>query len=276
MMTRVMLLVMLFVPVTVAAQETATGRPLEGIVVAARTVGSGVLSMADSASQSQAPAARADAGTRRRPSMVGYVEDGTIATQLRVRFDSVRRVQAPDRAEFFYAKCGCYRGMPPTHPYYDKDVPGHRDGVLTDANAQHLAIMGEYAVMANRGSVFVELPVRWLKPQGFASGWFDDQAGISDLRFGAKAGLMAIDNGQATAFLRISVPTGDAAKGLGTNHASIEPAFVVAQQIHDKVGFEAELGGVFPTGGSAGIPASSSDKFSGSVLYYGIGPSFDL
>jgi hypothetical protein len=33
---------------------------------------------------------------------------------------------------------------------------------------------------------------------------------------------------------------------------------------------------VFPTGGSAGLPTSTSDKFSGRILYYGIGPSFDL
>lgn len=276
MMKHLMSLVMLFVPVTAVAQETTTDAIPEGIVVATSTVGSGVLLMADSANQSQAPAARADPGTRRRPSMVGYVEDSTIATQLRVRFDSARHVQAPDRAEFFYSKCGCYWGLPSTHPFYDKDAPGNRGGILTDANAQQLYILGEVGMMANRGSLFVELPVRWLKPQGFAVGSFEDQSGIGDLRFGAKVGLMATDNGQATVLLRISTPTGDPVKGLGTNNLSIEPALLVAQRVNERVGVELEFGGVFPTGGSPGIPTTSPDKFSGSILYYGIGPSFDV
>lgn len=72
------------------------------------------------------------------------------------------------------------------------------------------------------------------------------------------------------------MPTGDALKGLGTDHASIEPAFLVAQRVNDKVGIEAQFGGVIPTGGSPGPAAFGSGKFSGGVLYYGIGPSFDV
>ena len=33
---------------------------------------------------------------------------------------------------------------------------------------------------------------------------------------------------------------------------------------------------MFPTDGSAGLPTAGSEKFSGRVLYYGIGPSFDV
>ena len=149
---------------------------------------------------------------------------------------------------------------------------------MTDTNAQHLYILGEYGFMQNRASVFGELPVRWLKPQTYIStgGIFDDQSGISDLRLGAKFGLMATDRGQATVLLRFTVPTGDAAKGLGTDHASFEPALVVSNALNDRVGLEAQFGAVLPTGGSAGLPTSSPDKFSGQVLYYGIGPSFDV
>ncbi|OFW18722.1 MAG: hypothetical protein A3H97_17830 [Acidobacteria bacterium RIFCSPLOWO2_02_FULL_65_29] len=271
-----MLLVMLLVPVTAVAQETTTGAIPEGIVVAAPTLGSGVLLLADSAAQAQTPAARADAGTRRRPSMVGYVEDSTISTQFRVRFDSMRHIHEPDRAEFFYGKCGCYRGLPPSLSIYDPDAPGNDGGILIDANSQQLFIQGEVGMMQNRGSLFVELPVRWLKPQEFAVGSFEDQTGISDLRLGAKFGLMATDSGQATVLLRVGVPTGDAEKGLGTDHASIEPALLVAQRVGDRVGLELQVGGVFPAGGSAGLPTAGSDKFAGRVLYYGIGPSFDV
>jgi hypothetical protein len=44
--------------------------------------------------------------------MVGYVEDATIESKVRLRFDSAFHDTAPDRAEFFYAKCGCYSGLP--------------------------------------------------------------------------------------------------------------------------------------------------------------------
>ena len=275
-MKRVLLLaVMVLLPAAARAQDSGARSLPEGVVAVAPASGSGVILLADTPAQTRTPAARGS-GSTRRPSMVGYVEDSTIATQLRVRFDAASHIHAPDRAEFFYAKCGCFTGLPATHPYYDKNAPGNPGGILTDANAQQLYILGEYAMMANKGSVFVELPVRWLKPQVFAVGSFADQTGISDLRFGAKFGLMATDNGQATVLVRLAAPTGDAAKGLGTDHFSIEPALVVAQRVHDNVGIEAEFGGVFPTDGSSGLPTSGSDKFSGRVLYYGVGPSFDV
>jgi hypothetical protein len=275
MMKRMMALVMVLAPLTAAAQETRTVAMPEGIVVVAPEGRAGAL-VAGGIAQSQAPAAGADAGTRRRPSMVGYIEDSTITTQLRVRFDSARHLRAPDRAEFFYAKCGCFTGLPESHPFYDPDAPGNADGILTDANAQHLFVQGEMGVMANRGSLFFELPVRWLRPNAFAVGSFDNQSGISDLRFGAKFGLMSTDNGQATALLRVAVPTGDAAKGLGTDHVALEPALLVGQRVSDRVGVEAQFGAVIPTGGSAGLPTAGEDKFSGSVLYYGIGPSVEI
>src|SRR6202161_2874591 len=39
-------------------------------------------------------------------SMVGYVDDATVATQVRVRFDASFHDSVPDRAEFFYPPCG--------------------------------------------------------------------------------------------------------------------------------------------------------------------------
>lgn len=268
--------ILLLVPAAALAQEPAVN-PAEGIVVARpaafRSAASGA-----AAEQTPATAAKPESGTRRRPSMVGYVEDSTIGTQFRLRFDSGFHIQNHDRAEFFYGKCGCYKSLLPTnHPFYDPNAPGPTGGIATDLNFQQLYILGEYGMMANRGSLFVELPVRWVKPQagGFAAGSFGDTKGISDLRLGVKFGLMATNSGNATVLVRVSAPTGDAAKGLGTNHTSIEPALLVSRAF-DKVGVEAEFGGVFPTDGSAGLPTAGSDKFSGRVLYYGVGPSFDL
>jgi len=277
-MKRVIVLAMLLLPVTAGAQNASTGVLPEGIVVAAPAQGPGVLLLADAPAQTQTPAARSDAGTRRRPSMVGYVGDSTIGSQLRIRFDAGYQIASPDRAEFFYAKCGCFRGLPSNLDIFDPDAAGPAPGILSNANFGQLFLLGEYGLMGNRASVFVEIPFRWLRPQTFVpdTGSFANQTGISDVRFGAKLGLMATDTGQATVLLQVTTPTGDSKKGLGTNHASIEPALLVAQRVGEKVGIEAQFGGIFPTGGSPGIPTASEDKFSGSVLYYGFGPSVDV
>jgi len=63
------------------------------------------------------------------------------------------------------------------------------------------------------------------------------------------------------------------AKGLGTDHWSIEPAFLVYQELSRAVAIEGQFAALAPFGGSNGIPASSDKKFAGTVLSYGVGPS---
>ena len=100
----------------------------EGVIAPAS--GSGVLLIADRFEQTPAPAARGGSGSSRRPSMVGYVDDATINSQIRVRFDAGQHTHYPDRAEFFYGKCGCYRGLPTTNAAYDPDAAGPGPGYL--------------------------------------------------------------------------------------------------------------------------------------------------
>ena len=237
-----------------------------------------VLLPAAAAAQTQAPPPRTEPAPKRRPSMVGYINDSTIRSQLRVRFDAGYGLNSPDRAEFFYAKYGWYAHQPSTNVNYDPDAPGPWPGLLADGNFSQLYLLGEYRFSNSRASAFVELPIRWFRPgewiPGFGEG--EKSTGLSDIRFGAKLGLMSSERTQATILFQVTTPTGDAAKALGTNHASIEPAFLLAQSVNDKVNVEAQFGFVIPAGGSAGLPASSPDKFSGSILYYGVGPSFDV
>ena len=226
----------------------------------------------------QAPAAaRPPDSGRRRPSMVGYINDSDISSKLRVRFDAGFGVNAADRAEFFYGKCGCYRGLPVDHPAYDPNAAGPGPGVLTDLNFNQLYVLGEFAV-SPRASIFGTVPVRFLRPQSFApgTGSFGNQSGVSDINFGAKVGLVSTDQRQLTVSLNLAAPSGDALKGLGTDHWSVEPALLYHERAGDRVSIEAQFGEVFPTDGSAGVPTSSPDKFSGKVLYYGIGPSVEV
>jgi hypothetical protein len=70
--------------------------------------------------------------------------------------------------------------------------------------------------------------------------------------------------------------TGDAAKGLGTDHASFEPALLYYQRLSDLTVLEAQFGVWFPFSGSAGVPTSVAEEFSGEILNYGVGAGFEL
>ncbi len=95
--------------------------------------------------------------------MVGYIDDAVVLSEVRVRFDAALDDKAPDRAEFFYAKCGCYKFITPkTNPSYDGNTPGPGNGVPQDINFQQLYFLGEYAYRS-RISVFLELPFRWIQ-----------------------------------------------------------------------------------------------------------------
>lgn len=256
----------LAVPVVAAAQSPSVA---EGIVVAPP---------AASASGAVQQPASAPAATRtRRPSMVGYINDSTIESRIRVRFDAATELNAADRAEFFYAKCGCYRFLPTNDPAYDPDAPGPGPGVLTSADFNQFYAWAEYAVNG-RLSLVGELPFRTLKPQSFVpgTGSFGQNSGLSDVRGGLKLGLASDGNSQITLQVLAQAPTGDSFKGLGNNRWSVEPAILYWTQLGDYVSLEAQFGSVFPLDGSAGVPVRGSDKFSGRVIYYGIGPSFDI
>jgi hypothetical protein len=128
-----------------------------------------------------------------------------------------------------------------------------------------------------RLSLYGELPIRWIQPQGFVpdTGSFSNQSGLSDLRAGVKWALVAQDSRFLTLQLQGNFPTGDGLKGLGVEHFSFEPALLYNQNLNDIVNLEGQFGVVIAADGSDGI-ATASEKFSGDVLYYGIGPSFEL
>jgi hypothetical protein len=217
--------------------------------------------------------ARDTSAPRRRGSMVGYIDDPVVSSKIRVRFDAGLHNSTPDRAEFFYAKCGCYRDLGPADPFFDPEAAGPGPGIVSDLNFQQLYVQGEYAAR-DRVSVFAELPVRWLQPQTVNT--FSNQSGVGDLRAGVKLALADTAEQMLTAQVRTFLPTGDSRRGLGTDHASIEPAILYYQQLSDRAAIESQVSVWLPFGGSNGLPTSVSDKFAGNVLSYGIGPSFDV
>jgi hypothetical protein len=219
---------------------------------------------------------------RRRGSMVGYIDDAVVGSKIRIRFETGLHNHTPDRAEFFYAKCGCYADpdllkKKDSAPAYDPAAPGPRPNAVGDLNFQQLYVQGEYAI-SSRFSAFAELPTRWLEPKTFLNpgSGFTNQAGIGDVRAGVKLAVLAESRQTVTVQLQMFFPTGQALNGLGTDHASLQPELLLYQQLSDRLVLESQIGDWHPFGGSAGVPTSGSGKFSGDVLFYGIGPSYEV
>jgi hypothetical protein len=216
-------------------------------------------------------------------SMVGYIDNAVIGSRIRIRFDAAFSDSTPDAAEFFYAKCSCYKLLANINDplAVDPNAPGPGTGVPTSVNFQQLYFNVEYAP-SRRFSVFVEVPIRWVQPLAFkplppaALGFapFSNQAGLSDIRGGFKLGVIASSTTSLTVQLQGSFPTGRAANGLGTKHYSIEPAVLFYQRFSRRAAVEAEVGDTHPIGGSAGVPITGSEGFAGDVFFYGIGPSY--
>jgi hypothetical protein len=228
-----------------------------------------------------AAASQYGAGRRRaakRGSMTGYIEDATVGSGFSIRFDSGWDMSSPDRAEFFYAKCGCFRDFAGL-PSYDPNAPGPGPGAVASLDVNQLDMRTERQI-GRHASFFFELPFRWIKPVDFVpqvpgSGSFGNQSGLADISLGTKVALSASTGHDISMMIRGSIPTGDSTKGLGTDHGSIEPALLVRQGLGGRAQIEGELGYWHPTGTSKG-PLAGNGDFAGDILYYGIGPSFDL
>jgi len=236
---------------------------------------------ADTASISSAQATRPVVGPterKRRGSTVGYITDATIEDQLRVRFDAGFGNNVPDRAEFFYAQCGCNGGGAP-----GPGAPGAGD-LVTKLRFQQLTIDGQYAFKRrnadSRIAVFASIPVRFVQPQSFlgqtftppSPNTFQSASGLSDIRLGVKAAIFSDVDTTLTAQVQGFFKTGDAKKGLGTDHGSIEFALLLNRRLADQFGLEAEVGDWHPTGGST----SNGVSYSGDVFFWGIGPSYEI
>ena len=211
------------------------------------------------------------------PSMVGYIEEPVIGSEVRLRFDAALDDKTPDRAEFFYAKCGCYKSIPTTNPAYDPNTPGPGPGIPKDVNFQQLYFYGEFAPTRNL-SALVEFPIRWLQPNA-APGTtqpFANASGFGDMHLGLKFAPLTLEHSTVTLQFKASLPSGDGTRGLGTNHASIEPSILYYQRLSDRLAVEAEFGDTHPLSSSAGVPTNNSAGFAGDVLFYGVGPSYVL
>jgi hypothetical protein len=188
----------------------------------------------------------------------GYVDFAVPISQFRLRFDAAYDNNRPDRAEFFYAKCGCFATLPPGNPLRDPRAPGP-PLPETKVDYQEIRPYLEYA-FNNRFSAFFEAPVRFINPEQN-----DNTAGIGNLLAGFKYALVACPDQYLTFQFSVAAPTGDADRGLGNNLTSLEPGILWYKQLTDRIGWHNELRDWIPIGGT---------DFAGNVLRYGTAVSF--
>jgi hypothetical protein len=187
----------------------------------------------------------------------GYIDGAIIRNQLRFRFDAGFNNPAPDRAEFFYPMCGCLPGG-----------PGPRQAE-SGVDYQEVEEYLEYAFRPGM-SAFVELPIRIIDPNVNAN-----DAGLGDIRAGIKYALIEDCDRWLTFQLRGYFPTGDGRRGLGTEHFSIEPGMLF-QRNFDGFSVFSEFKTWVPFGTSTQNVGGVEFDYSGSIVRYGVGFSYDL
>lgn len=242
----------------------------------------------DSQAVSPAPSAAQPATPRRelaapipKPplsgSTTGYVENAFVGSQIRLRFDAGFGIETPDRAEFFYAKCGCYRlaGIDPEAPGPVGVLPPGANPATTklienNLGYQEFQVYTEFAPH-QRFSLFADVPVRSLSPS-----IIPDATGLGDIHAGVKLGLIASDTRALTFQFRSYFPTGDSEKGLGTAHASAEFTLLYHDLVAQRVSIGAELGTWHPINGSSAVPVAADGHFSGNVVRWGVGAGVNL
>jgi hypothetical protein len=200
---------------------------------------------------------------------VGYIDSAIVANQFRLRYESGWGTFPPDRAEFFYPKCGCFRDnrlRDALGDLFDPNAPGPlglgpQGPVETNVDHQEVSLYLEQTA-SDWFSGFVEIPNRFINPE-----LNPNSSGLGDIQAGGKALLWWSEDTWLTFQLRTYIPTGEADKGLGTDHVSLEPALLVYHQLSERLTLEGELRDWIPIGGT---------DFAGNVIRYGMGVGYTV
>jgi hypothetical protein len=189
----------------------------------------------------------------------GYVDFAVPITQFRLRFDAAYNNNRPDRAEFFYSKCGCFRTAP-VGAGFDPNAAGPPRPETT-VDYQDIRPYVEVA-FSNRFSAFVEAPVRFINPDQNAN-----EVGFSNLMAGFKYAMIANPDQYVTFQMATYTPTADADRGLGNDLVALEPGVLWLRQLTDRLAVHGEVRDWIPLNGS---------DFAGNVLRYGSAVSYGL
>ena len=187
-------------------------------------------------------------------------------TITRFRYDRGWNLQFPDRNEYFWAKQnitnnlstvggrpylrGIGGGNGPNFPpkvVKARKVPSppRHGGVFGETGLNYDQIFLYQEAASASGSLFVEQNYRSMYPD-----ITPHTAGFGDLNFGIKSLLLDCELMQLTFQFKTYTPTGQAKKGFGTGHFSLEPSLLLSVRLAEDTYFQGQLAEWIPIGGN--------------------------
>jgi hypothetical protein len=173
-----------------------------------------------------------------------FVDSARPQTQERLRYDAGLNLILPDRSEYFWARAdGKGKGPTPQGSFFV--VPRLR---YNDLSLYTEAGTGTTAAI-------VEIPYREIDPdQGtHAAGFGDMMVGVKTLMFDCELIQLAFE-------MKTYLPAGNAPKGLGTGHISLEPTFLVGLKLAQDTYVQSQL--------SEWVPLGGDPSYQGSILMF--------
>jgi hypothetical protein len=168
-------------------------------------------------------------------------------TQMRLRYEGAWDFTFPDRAEYFWA-AQRLRGQPPPPPV--PPVPGARVSnpkgpapPQREIDYSQISLYTEVAV--GRFGAFFEIPYREVNS-------LDDQvdfSGFADIIAGTKSLLVDCPLAQLALQFKVFAPSGQASKGLGTGHVSLEPSLLLGLRLAPDTYLQTQFAYWIPIGG---------------------------
>ncbi len=168
-----------------------------------------------------------------------FVDSARPITQMRLRTDFGWNLQFPDRSEYYWARIG-QKGP---------SAPNNQKIGETALDAQDLRYYTEGAI--ERFSFFIDMGFRHTQPEVFGGA-----SGFSDMVIGTKSVLVDSEMILCTFQFKTFLPTGNAIKGLGTGHTSLEPSMLFALKLTPDLYLQGQLSYFFPLGGTDGLQGS--------------------
>jgi hypothetical protein len=182
-----------------------------------------------------------------------FVDHARPATLTRLRWDAGRNLIHPDRSEFFWAAQG--RKGP------GAVVGGVVQNPVVSVDYDELSLYTEAG--ADRFSFWVNVPYRSLEFRPRDGGSIG-AGGFGDMSIGTKSLILDSEVLQLTFQFATFIPIGNAGRGIGVGHVSLDPSLLWAVKLYTDTWWQSQLGYWIP------ISPTTVDgsPFAGGILHY--------
>lgn len=174
-------------------------------------------------------------------------------TQQRFRWDAGMNLNLPDRAEFFWARAdGKGRGPTPA-----------AGALLASNRIQYNDFSYYFEAAIEKFALIVQVPYRSVEPTDYARA-----TGLGDVKFGAKSVIFDCELLQIGTQFLVYTPTGNANRGLGTGHYSLEPSLLFGLRVASDTYVQGQI--------SEWIPVHGDQDYAGAVLHTHVALNHEL